>query len=161
MPIRTRTVAVKHLPEILSRKQRLAFLREIQSCMNVDRPRMVLDCSNARQLDRPVIYLLLCCLEEAMKCKGDVKLAALPPGAGAALELAGVNRLFDIYATTADAVNSFHRLPHVPLLLPSPLAFICFESLAWFCTALDNASADVVAQAFLLGPSHLDPANAA
>jgi anti-anti-sigma regulatory factor len=154
-------VAVKQLPETMSRKQRLAFLREIQCCMNVDRPRMVLDCSNARQLDRSVIYVLLCCLEEAMKRKGDVKLAALPPGAGAVLEHAGVERLFDVYATTADAVNSFHRRPHVPLLLPTPLAFICSESLAWFCTALDNASEDVMAQAFLPGPSHLDPASVA
>ncbi len=104
-------VVVKHLPEILGvRRQRTVF-REIQKSMNVDRPRMVLDCSNLRQWNRSAIRLLLCCLEEAMKRNGDVKLAGLPPGAAAILERSGVNRLFDIYETAAEAVNSFHRLP--------------------------------------------------
>ena len=110
MTISERAVAVKQLPEILSAKQARMFLREIQSSMNMDRPRLVLDCSNLRQLDKSAIHLLLCCLEEAMKHNGDVKLAALPPGAGAILESTGANRLFDIYDTTTDAVNSFHRL---------------------------------------------------
>lgn len=104
-------VSVKQLPEILSVKQARIFLREIHICMHVDRPRMVLDCSNVRQLDRPMIHLLLSCLEEAMKRNGDVKLAALPPGGGAIMERTGANRLFEIYDTTADAVNSFHHLP--------------------------------------------------
>jgi len=111
MTLQIRTVAVMQLPEVLNMKQRRNFLREMQSQMSVDRPRLVLDCSKVRLRDRSFIHLLLCCLEEAMKCKGDVKLAALPPGAGAILELTGVNRLFDIYETTAEAVNSFHRFP--------------------------------------------------
>lgn len=111
-----RAVVVKRLPEIRSVKQGRIFLREMQSCMNIDRPRVVLDCSNVRQLDRSVIYVLLCCLEEAMKRNGDVKLAALPAGAGAILELNGVHRLFDIHDTTAGAVSSFHQLPAGALL---------------------------------------------
>jgi hypothetical protein len=51
--------------------------------------------------------LLLCCLEEAMKRNGDVKLAAIPAGAEATVELI---RLFEIFETSADAVKSF-RLP--------------------------------------------------
>ncbi len=110
MAISERTVAVKQLPEISNAKQGRMFLREIQSSMNMDRPRVVLDCSSLRKLDKSVVHLLLSCLEEAMKHNGDVKLAALPPGAEATLESTGANRLFDIYDTTADAVNSFHRL---------------------------------------------------
>ena len=106
-----RAVVVKRLPKIKSVKQGRIFLREMQSCMNIDRPRVVLDCSNAYQLDRSVIYLLLCCLEEAMKRNGDVKLAALPAGAGAILERNGAHRLFYIHDTTAEAVSSFHQLP--------------------------------------------------
>lgn len=79
--------------------------------MKTDRPRIVLDCSNVRQLNRSVVHLLLHCLEEAMKRNGDVRLAAMPPGAGPVLELTGVNRLFDIFNTTAEAVKSFHHLP--------------------------------------------------
>jgi len=99
------------LPETMTTKQIRTFFHEIESCMSVDRPRIVLDCSKVRRLDRSVVQLLLCCLEEAMKRNGDVKLAAMPPGAGTILELTGVNRLFDIFDTTADAVNSFNRLP--------------------------------------------------
>ncbi len=109
MTISERAVIVKQLPEISSAKQERTVLREIQALMNVDRPRMVLDCSNLRQLDSSTIHLLLCCLEEAMKRNGDVKLAALPHGAGAILELTGVNRIFDIYDTAAEAVDSFHQ----------------------------------------------------
>ncbi len=104
-------VAVKQLPETLSVKQERIFLREIRTFMNTHSPYMVLDCSTVRRMDSSVVHLLLCCLEEAMKRNGDVKLAALPDGAGAVLELTGVNRLFDIYDTAADAVNSFHQLP--------------------------------------------------
>lgn len=111
LTIQMRTVAVRQLPETLSAKQGRIFFREIQCCMNVVRPRMVLDCSNLRLPDSSVIYLLLCCLEEAMKRKGDVKLAALPPGAWATLEITGASRLFAIYDTTTEAVNSFHPLP--------------------------------------------------
>ena len=109
MTLRMRPVGVMQLPEILSQRQGRRLFREIKECMDVDRPRMVLDCSNVRQLDRSVILLLLCCLEEAMKRTGDVKLAAVPSGAAAILELTGVGRLFDIYDTPAEAVDSFHH----------------------------------------------------
>ncbi len=111
MTIRERAVTVKQVPEILDMKHEQIFLGEIQSVMNMERPCVVLDCSNTRQLDRSTVHLLLCCLEEAMKRNGDVKLAALPPGAGEILEQTGAGRIFDIYATTAEAVSSYRRLP--------------------------------------------------
>ena len=108
--IRIRTVTIKKLPTTLSVKQRWIFFREMEDCIE-DRPRVVIDCSSVRQVDRTVIHLLLRCLEEAMKRNGDVKLAAIPHGAKAILELTGVNRLFEIFETTAEAVNSFHSVP--------------------------------------------------
>ena len=111
MTIRERIVTVKLLPEILDAKQEQIFLREIQELMNVERPCVVLDCSNMRQLDRSAVHLLLCCLEGAMKRNGDVKLAGLPRGAEVILEQTGARRLFDIHATPAEAVDSFRRLP--------------------------------------------------
>ena len=76
--------------------------------MSVDRPYVVLDCSNVERLDRSVVEVLLCCLEEAIKRNGDVKLASIPSGAEAILELTGVNRLFEILDTAAGAVHSFY-----------------------------------------------------
>ncbi len=105
----TRAVAVRQLPEKLSMRKARNFLRETESILRVDRPRIVLDCSNVRQVNRPVIHLMLQCLEEAMKRNGDVKLASIPPGGEAILDLTGVSRLFDIFETAADAVDSFHH----------------------------------------------------
>lgn len=111
MTLEKRTITVKQVPEDLDLKQERKFLREIEKSMDGDRPRMVLDCSNVREIDKPVIHLLLSCLAEAMKRNGDVRLAGLPPGADAILAHAGADRIFEIYDTTADAVNSFRRLP--------------------------------------------------
>jgi anti-sigma B factor antagonist len=110
MTIRNRTLVVEQLPEIVSMKQARAFLPEIKSCMSIDCPRIVFDCSQVLQMNASLIYMLLCCLEETIKRNGDVKLAAMTPAARAILKLTGVNRVFEIYDTTPDAVNSFCQL---------------------------------------------------
>ncbi|MGB7191282.1 MAG: STAS domain-containing protein [Acidobacteriaceae bacterium] len=109
MSIPMRNVVVKRMPKEASGRPGRAFLREVRECVEVDRPRIVLDCSNLRQMDKSVVHLLLCCLEEAMKRNGDVRLAALPMGADALLETTGAGRLFEVYDTAAEAVKSFHR----------------------------------------------------
>jgi anti-anti-sigma factor len=114
-----RHVSVKQLPEKLSVKQGRNFFREVEPHLQSDRPRVVLDCSKVRQLDSAGIHVLLRVLEEAMKRNGDVKLASIPPGAAAILELTRVSRLFETFDNTADAVNSFHRFP----IMPVPHAF--------------------------------------
>ena len=110
MTIRNRTLVVEQLPEIVSMKQARAFLPEMKSCMSIDCPRIVFDCSQVLQMNASLIYMLLCCLEETIKRNGDVKLAAMTPAARAILKLTGVNRVFEIYDTTPDAVNSFCQL---------------------------------------------------
>ena len=87
------------------------FLGELESCMANDRPCIVLDCSNVRKMDRSVTHLLLCCLEEAIKRNGDVKLSAVPAAARAIVELTGLNRLFEVFDTNAEALGSFHLPP--------------------------------------------------
>ncbi len=121
-----RLVAVKHLPEKLSVRQGRGFFREVEPYLQSDRPRVVLDCSKVRHIDSAGVYVLLRCLEEAMKRNGDVKLAAIPPGAAAILELTRVGRLFEAFDNTTDAVNSFHRFltkpaQQTPTLAPSVL----------------------------------------
>ncbi|HET9099581.1 MAG TPA: STAS domain-containing protein [Acidobacteriaceae bacterium] len=111
MTKRERTVQVKLLPPSLNEEVGRTFMREIESCMDISHCWMVLDCSGIRQFDRAVVYLLLCCLEAAMKHSGEIRLASLPTGAEAILEHAGASHLFDIYDTTAHAVRSFQQLP--------------------------------------------------
>ena len=109
MPFRIRDVTVKQVPERLNEKRCRLFFSEIESCMNVDRPSIVFDCSNVLQMDRSTVHLLLCCLEEAIKRNGDVRLAAIPSGPKTMLEFTGADRLFEIYETNADAINSFRQ----------------------------------------------------
>jgi len=111
MMMQERSIAVKPLPEKVSAREERSIFRELEASMHTDRPRMVIDCSALRQLDKHAVHLLLCCLEEVMKRNGDVKLAALPPGSGAVVERTGMARLFDIHDTVAEAVESFHRSP--------------------------------------------------
>jgi anti-anti-sigma factor len=80
-----------------------------QLCSETQRPRFVLDCSRIWDMDASMIQLLLSYLEEVMRHNGDVRLAGLAPKAEWALRLAGVSRIFEIYATTESAVQSFHQ----------------------------------------------------
>jgi anti-anti-sigma regulatory factor len=111
MTLQVCNVEVKQLPDAMSPKRARRFLSEYESHLNVDRPCIILDCSKVLQMDRSFVHLLLCCLEEAIKRNGDVKLSEVPAAARAVLDLTGVNRLFEVFDTNADALSSFHRFP--------------------------------------------------
>jgi anti-anti-sigma regulatory factor len=104
-----RLVTIEQLPEITSEDQGRRFLGKMQDRMGDRRPGLVLDCSGLSQMDKPVLHLLLSCLEEAMKRNGDARLAAVSPSAQEMLKVIGADRLFQIFASNADAVNSFHQ----------------------------------------------------
>jgi anti-anti-sigma regulatory factor len=106
---RVSTLEVKEFPGTSNAIMGRLFLGEMQRFLYDERPQIVLDCSKIAQLDKPSIQLLLSCLEEAIKRNGDVKLAAVPAGARSALKLTGVDRIFEIFDTNAEAVNSFRR----------------------------------------------------
>lgn len=108
MTLRQRNIKVRQIPEALNAMQLRNFTRECENCMDVDRPCLVLDCSKLIDVDRPISHLLLTCLENAIKRNGDVRLACLSPTARAALHSIGVSGLFEIYGSTAEAINSFY-----------------------------------------------------
>lgn len=109
MIIKMRAVTVHEVPEKVTAATERKFLRDLQQYVETERPRLVLDCSRVRQMDNATIHLLLCCLEEAMKRNGDVKLAGVRPEARATLQFAGVSRLFEVYNTVAEATQSFRQ----------------------------------------------------
>jgi anti-sigma B factor antagonist len=111
MKLKTRTVKVHQVPQIVTPFQERAFLRKLHSDLEAERPRFVLDCSNVGDMSLATIRLLLSCLEVAMKRNGDVRLATLSESAAASIRLAGVDRLFEIYPSTEDAIQSFHERP--------------------------------------------------
>lgn len=104
-----RSVTLHSLPEKLNASACRQFLQAIRQHVEGERPRLVLDCSNVLQWNDNVLHLLLCCLEEAMKSNGDVKLAALNAKAELALHASGAGRLFEVHATPAAAISSYHQ----------------------------------------------------
>ena len=111
MSIRKREVKVHQVPQTLTVSVQRSFLLNLQQCAEAERPRFVLDCSMIGDMNYALINLLLSCLEAVMKCNGDVRLAALNPTAMAAFRVAGLDRIFETYATTESAVQSFHQRP--------------------------------------------------
>jgi len=109
MSLRERSITVKQLPEVCRDRQRAIFFSEIKSCLDVDRPCLVLDCSRFVRTDKEAVFLLLCCLEEAMKRNGDVRLSGVSPELRAALKVIDADLLFHFFETSADAIASFSR----------------------------------------------------
>jgi anti-sigma B factor antagonist len=100
-------VIVMELPKQLDYAQARTFLRELRPLLETDRPRLVLECSQVRLIDSSGVEMLLCCMQEAMKRNGDLKLAAVSAASGAILELMRVDRLFEVFDTAKEAVQSF------------------------------------------------------
>jgi len=127
MPFRQRTVTVKQLPENLHGNQQRIFCRELEMAFNLEKPAVVIDCSQVRHMDNVVIHLLLCCLEEALKRNGDVRLSGVSPEAHENLARTRVDRLFRIFDTTEMAVESFQRRT---AFIPSSVAAVPSEHAA-------------------------------
>jgi anti-sigma B factor antagonist len=108
MVLQKRPVVVRQVPPTFAARQKSDFIDEVQRCLDTDRPCLVLDCSNLAQTDREVVYMLLCCLEEAMKRNGDMRLAGASSKLRAELQAAQADSLFGFYETSADAVASFY-----------------------------------------------------
>lgn len=113
MSLRPKPVSIRQLPEDVDRRQERLFLRELGCELNVVRPAIVIDCSQVHEMGLAPIHLLLRCLEEAMKRNGDIRLSGVSPEARLNLERAGVDRLFRIFPTIGEAVESFHRHSHI------------------------------------------------
>jgi anti-sigma B factor antagonist len=104
----SRPVFVKRVPESLSWKQARAFLNDVRPLLEQhDRPQVVFDFSLLRKLDSAGIDMLLDCMRQADRHDGELKLASLSLQAQVVLDLSRVGRLFEIFASSTDAVRSF------------------------------------------------------
>jgi anti-sigma B factor antagonist len=106
-------VVVKQLPEQVKLGHIHGLMREIAPMFKQDRPRIVFDFSQVRQMDSAGVDMLLHCVEEASRRDGDLKLAAVCPESAIILELTRVDRLFEIFETVQDAVDSFDGSFHL------------------------------------------------
>lgn len=105
-----RTIVVVGLPQRLTRAHGRDFLLEIGPLLDVDRPRIVFDCSQVREIDRAGTDMLLHCVEQVIRQDGELTLSAVPAKIMAVLELTCVDRLFEIFQSNSDAVESYKRL---------------------------------------------------
>jgi anti-anti-sigma factor len=103
----SRPVIVKRVPESLNLKQARVFLEEVRPLLEHDRPQLVFDLSLVRKIDSAGVDMLLHCMQEAARRDGDLKLASLSPQAQVVLDLMRASRLFEIFASSADAARSF------------------------------------------------------
>jgi anti-anti-sigma factor len=115
-------VIIMQLPERLNHRDVQTCSSELDPILESDRPRVVLDCSLVQYMDSAGVEMLLRCVQEAMKRDGDLKLAAISPAAATILELMRVDRLFETFETTDEAVQSFHAftMPAIPQTEPLP-----------------------------------------
>jgi anti-sigma B factor antagonist len=126
-------VIVMELPELLKQSEVKTLLDELEPMLEVDRPRIVFDCSRVKQIDSAGVEMLLHCLKEAMKRDGDLKLAAMSPQTATMLELVRVDRLFEVFETSDEAARSFHAFAPVETLSNQP----------WYSTEFGAASLKV------------------
>ena len=106
-----RPVVVMQMPEQLALGEIPSFKQELAPLLESHRPRIVLDCSQVRNIDSAGVEMLLYCLEEAMKRDGDLKLADVSKEAQVILEVMRVDRVFEIFMTAEEAVRSFNAVP--------------------------------------------------
>jgi anti-sigma B factor antagonist len=103
----SRPVIVKRIPERLNLRQARKFLQEVKPFLHADRPQIVFDLSQVKQMDVSGVDMLLQCMVDASERDGDLKLASVSPQAAIVLELTRTDRLFEIYENSSDAVRSF------------------------------------------------------
>lgn len=90
-------------------EQAQLFFQEIQPLLARNRPRLVFDFSDVRQLNACGVEMLLACVEEVMKHNGDLKLAAVQPEHAVILEMTRMDGFFEIFENSSSAAESFFR----------------------------------------------------
>ena len=103
----SRPVVVKRMPDKVNRQEAQKFFADVQPFVTSDRPQLVFDLSQVKQLDAAGVEMLLRCVAEVMKRDGDLKLASPSRQASMVLELTRTDRLFEIYANSTEAARSF------------------------------------------------------
>ena len=139
---KNRPVVVKRIPERLNSKQAKLFLHEMEKVVNSDRPQLVFDCSQVKQIDAAGVEMLLHCLSRAIKRDGDLKLASVSPQMEIVLQMTRTDRLFEVYDSATDAVLSFSRF--LPSAVKRPASVLTMPAPA-IAAAADAAASELAA----------------
>ena len=95
------------LPEIVGAKEARAFCDAVSAELAHDRPRVVVDLSQVKQIDSVALDALLKCMVEVSRRDGAIRLAGVSPEAATVLEMTGLDRAFEMFPNVAEAAASF------------------------------------------------------
>lgn len=101
-----RTIAVVDLPSHLTLRHVQPFLFGIGDLLSTDRPRIVFDLSQVREIDGAGTDMLLHCAEQVLRQDGSLNLASVPAEVMVVLELTRMDRLFEIFNSRSEAVEN-------------------------------------------------------
>jgi anti-sigma B factor antagonist len=112
------------LPERVDGKLARTFAGDLNRELMNDRPRIVVDLSQVKQIDSEALDTLLDCMVAVANRDGAVKLGGVSPEAATMLELTRMDRIFEMFPTVAEAASGFSvaRLEPVSEQAPEPAA---------------------------------------
>jgi len=99
------------LPERVTGKETRLFRATLSSELIHDRPQIIVDFSQVKQIDSYALDTILACLVEVSHRDGVVKLAGISPEAATVLELTRMDRIFEMFPTVAEAASSYGVTP--------------------------------------------------
>jgi len=86
-----------------------AKIREIIPGWLNERSNMVIDCKKLTFLDSSGLGAVISCLRIAIEAHGDIRLARLTSNVQTMLELTRANKVFSIFVTVEEAIQSFRE----------------------------------------------------
>jgi anti-sigma B factor antagonist len=112
------------LPERVDGKLARTFAREFDRELIHDRPRIVVDLSQVKQIDSGALDTLLDCMVAVANRDGVVRLGGISPQAATVLELTRMDRVFEMFPAVAEAASSFSvaNVEMVSERAPEPVA---------------------------------------
>jgi anti-anti-sigma factor len=114
---------VLKFPERVSGAEARLFADRISEELRHDRPRVIADLSDVRQIDSRALHVMLECLVEVMRQDGEFYLGGVSPEAATVLELTQMNTVFELLPEAAEAsvrlaVSSPQALPATGAVQP-------------------------------------------
>ena len=99
------------LPERVTGKQTRLFRAKLSRELMHDRPQIIVDFSQVKQMDSYALDTILACLVEVSNRDGVVKLAGISPEAATVLELTRMDCIFEMFSTVAEAASTYGVAP--------------------------------------------------
>ena len=95
------------LPERVNGNLARTFACDLERELMNDRPRIVVDLSQVKQIDSEALDTLLDCMVAVANRDGIVRLGGISPEAATVLELTRMDRVFEMFPAVAEAASSF------------------------------------------------------